>query len=185
MAAKDILNVTCIIDPDWRTLECIRANGGAQGVNLVRLPLTLKDCRDPLAAARPEVLLGNACHKTDTLDLGEVAARHAEAITHLFTHSCAQVLILEAPVGFAGTDKWVTISCLSCLRPAALLKQLLCQRRRSECLQASVEFLRWRLNDGRIPIWLPSSRGGNAKLRDRPAKNLPSATFWANEGPSS
>ena len=107
VAAEDILNVTCIIDPDWRTLECIRANGGAQGVNLVRLPLTLKDCRDPLAAARPEVLLGNACHKTDTLDLGEVAARHAEAITHLFTHSCAQVLILEAPVGFAGTDKWV------------------------------------------------------------------------------
>ena len=184
MATENIPDLTCIIDPDWRTLECIRPNGGAQDVNLVLLLLTLKDCRDPLTAARPEALVGNACQKTDTLNFGEVAARYAEAITHAcsptpvprFSSERHQSALLERTSGS-------TTSCLSCLRPAARQKQLLCQRRRSECQQASVEFLRWRLDDSRIPIWLPSSRSGNAKIINRPAKNVPSATLWVNEVP--
>lgn len=90
-AASGLLDITCVVDSDWKTFDCIRSNGGAGDVKLVRQPLDHQICQQILAEAKPEVLVGNACCKTDDLGLGGVTHRNAGAIVQLFIASRAQV----------------------------------------------------------------------------------------------
>lgn len=105
-AVTETLEVTHVIDPDWMTFECINANGGPGEATLIRQPLELKVCQKVLSEAKPEILLGNACCKVDDPGGGGAAARNANAIVQIFVSTRAQILVMEAPVRFAGTDIW-------------------------------------------------------------------------------
>eukprot|EP00752_Nemacystus_decipiens_P006264 g5648.t1 len=60
LALGDTLRADAAIEPDWTTLECARANAWSHGVTLVRTPLASPRCREVIAEAKPEVIIGNA-----------------------------------------------------------------------------------------------------------------------------
>ena len=105
-AVEETLEVTHVIDGDWMTFECIRANGGSGEASLFCQQPELEACQQILAEAKPEVLLGNACCKIDDPGRGISAASTAEAIVQIFISSRAQILVLEAPFRFTTTITW-------------------------------------------------------------------------------
>ena len=99
VAMKGILDVKAALDPDWITLECCRANSWSNEVDLVRTTLSGEQCIRALTEARPEVLIGNACHRYDAQSPGETAAQQAAEIVDTFAISWAQPLLVECPAG--------------------------------------------------------------------------------------
>ena len=98
--------MVCVVDLDWKTVEYIRVNGGAGDAKLIRQALDHQACEAILTEARPEDLLGNACCKVDDRGCGGVTAHKADTIVQISISSRAQILVMECPVGFAGTDTW-------------------------------------------------------------------------------
>lgn len=99
-----MLDVTCVLDVDWKTFECIRANGGAGDTALIRQSLDHFNCQKILADQQPEILLGNICGAIEDQGLGERTAHIAQVVVEAFISSRTQILVMECPVGFAGTD---------------------------------------------------------------------------------
>lgn len=105
-AVAGLLDTACVVDLDWKTFECIRVNGGAGATALIRQPPDPSTCLKILGEYRPEVLLGNACGHAEDPEGGGRTMRTADAIVKTFVASQTQVLVMESPVGFSGTDSW-------------------------------------------------------------------------------
>eukprot|EP00752_Nemacystus_decipiens_P016023 g14325.t1 len=105
-AVDETLDVTHVIDQDWMTFACIGANGGPGGATLVRHSLEPEGCQKILSEAKLEVLLGNVCCRSDDPRLMGATDRHASAMVEIFISSRAQVLVLETPVRYAGSEVW-------------------------------------------------------------------------------
>ena len=108
-ATDGLVDLTCVFDSDWRTLEFIRANGGARNAELRRQPLKVDPCQKILAEVKPELLIANACCVDDGSGLPGASTRVAEVIVELFVSSQAQMLVMENPGGFTGTKVWKTL----------------------------------------------------------------------------
>ena len=106
LALGETLQVHTAIDPDWTALECARANYWSYDVALVHAPLESPKCRDAVATAKPEILIGNASRRHDPDHLGDTAARQATAIVDIFLSCRARLLVVECPVRFEGTAVW-------------------------------------------------------------------------------
>lgn len=75
LALGEMLEVDTAVDPDWTALECARANDWGHGVNLVRTTLASLTCKEAVAVAEPEILIGNACRRCDPDGIGNTASR--------------------------------------------------------------------------------------------------------------
>lgn len=106
LAAKDMLDVVGIISADWKTLECIRASGGTDEGKLVHRDVASQDCYWNIAAARPEIVLGNACNRLQTHGEDDGTLQQATDIINAYLASRARTLVLESPMGFSGTTGW-------------------------------------------------------------------------------
>lgn len=107
-AVAGLLEVACVIDSDWKTMKCIRVNGGAGDADLIRQPLD-STTRQTILEYKPGVLVGNACVTEDDQDGGGKTGRTAEAIVQIFVSSPVQILVMESAVGFAGSERWKNI----------------------------------------------------------------------------
>ncbi len=105
-AVRDTLQVTHAIDQDWMTFACILATGRPDGAELVRQPLEMATCHKILAEAKPEILLGNAYCRIDDPELIGATERKVANIVEVFVSSRAQILVMELPVRFAGSEYW-------------------------------------------------------------------------------
>eukprot|EP00903_Cladosiphon_okamuranus_P016079 g14843.t1 len=107
-AIGEMLLVDTAIEPDWTTIECFRANTWSHGVTLRGASLASQECRELVAHAEPEIIIGNACRRYDPDRKGNTATRQASDIANVFLSSRATLLVLECPVRFVGTAEWQT-----------------------------------------------------------------------------
>ena len=84
-SSRSTLLVEAAVEPDWIALESARANRWSDGVRLMRAPLACPQRRNAVAAAQPEIIIGNACRRYDPDHVGETATQQAtDIVTYIF-----------------------------------------------------------------------------------------------------
>ena len=103
-------------DHDWRALECVRANGLDEGVQLVRWNLG-EDCMRLLSDLSPSIVMGDASRKP--AKQGPVGmATLAKDIVKVSIDSTATVLLLECHPNLLRSTEWGQVA-MPALREAA------------------------------------------------------------------
>ena len=172
IATEGLVRVACVIDSDWRTLECIGANEGSRGVELIRQSPNIPDGQRILADVKPEIILGNACCVDDGNGVPAASARTAELIVQLFTSSRTQLLVMETPGGFTETATWrgllpqlkragcevetASISATSVGIPTSKRRVFVTAVKKYGDDQLAAKLTRWRRNVQRSPPTQPS-----------------------------
>ena len=97
-ALDDILKFTGVIDHDWRTLECARANGMATSAMFKRTSPGDPEHGSWVKFRKPEAIIGNTSRRTSELEQEGLQgmARAATTIVQVFIHSQAHPLMLES-----------------------------------------------------------------------------------------
>lgn len=91
-AAEGKLTMEATIDPDWRALEYVKANGLEQGVTLKRTELADLEGSEVMAETSPGVILGNACRRGE---IGKSDDTTARAAMNAFVRSRANIVFME------------------------------------------------------------------------------------------